>query len=67
MEVDLLPARLCLWKDDLAEQGEGLAKEGLGGGVVGGEGTRTWFPPENKRQGSSNSFAFISQAHQANS
>lgn len=36
-----------------------MAKEELERGVDGGEVTRTWFPPESKRQGNSNSFAFI--------
>ena len=42
MEVDLLPARLCLWKDGLAEQGEGVA----------------WFPPENKKSEGKKGYMF---------
>ena len=39
-------AKPCLWKDGSAEQGKGVVKEG----VEGGEETRTYFPPDGKRQ-----------------
>ena len=47
---DLLQAKPCLWRDGSAEQGGVVAIEGLEGGVVGREVTRTWFPARNKSQ-----------------
>ena len=61
----MLLAKPCLWRDGSAEQGGVVAIEGLEGGVVGREVTRTWFPARKKAR-NCNSFAFISQAHQAN-
>ena len=50
MTGDLLLAKPCLWRDGSAEQGGVVAIEGLEGGVVGREVTRTWFPARNKSQ-----------------
>ena len=47
---DLLLAKPCLLRDGSAEQGGVVAIEGLEGGVVGREVTRTWFPARNKSQ-----------------
>ena len=47
---DLLQAKPCLWRDGSAEQGGVVAIEGLEGGVVGREVTRTWFPARKKSQ-----------------
>ena len=47
---DLHPSKPCLWRDGSAEQGGVVAIEGLEGGVVGREVTRTWFPARNKSQ-----------------
>ena len=48
---DLLLAKPCLLRDGSAEQGGVVAIEGLEGGVVGREVTRTWFPARKKSQG----------------
>ena len=46
----MLLAKPCLLRDGSAEQGGVVAIEGLEGGVVGREVTRTWFPARNKSQ-----------------
>ena len=50
LKGDLHLAEPCLWRDGSAEQGEGVEVEGLEGGVVGREVTRTWFPARKKSQ-----------------
>ena len=47
----MLLAKPCLLRDGSAEQGGVVAIEGLEGGVVGREVTRTWFPARKKSQG----------------